>query len=161
MRSLLATLFCVALVAAISAGLLVLRYRIQPLQGSTQPHMVEVYGANTRPCLDFVEDVQPRLVILKQARVSGRVMVFVNQDTSTLDGLAGRLTDIFKTRAEKTVFLIDSSDVDLTSWIALERVVQHVAEIDRICVIDQKHPPSWYPPTPQPAGGGAMQFARR
>lgn len=154
----LAALFCLTLVLAIAAGLIAYRYRVQPLEGPTTPHMVEVLGAHTETCMQAIGDIgRPRLVILDPASASRRPIVFVNRDASTFEKLPERLTDLFKVRAERTVFLIDSSDRDLTSWIALERLVQHVPTIDRICVIDPKKPPSWYPPPPAEGAPGTTR----
>jgi biopolymer transport protein TolR len=63
--------------------------------------------------------------------------VKINQEDTTWDGLQGRLTDIFKTRAEKVMFVKGDDNVpfaDVASVIDLA----HAAGVDKVGLITAK-----------------------
>ena len=61
----------------------------------------------------------------------------INQDDATWDNLEGRLNDIFKTRAEKVMFV--KADPDLTfNEVAQVIDISHTAGVDKVGLITAK-----------------------
>jgi len=63
--------------------------------------------------------------------------VKINQDDATWDNLQGRLTDIFKTRAEKVMFVKGDDDVQFES-VAQVIDIAHSAGVDKVGLITAK-----------------------
>jgi hypothetical protein len=56
---------------------------------------------------------------------------------------------------ERTVYVVDNSSRDAQASVVLQKMVEQVPVVDRICIIDPNHPPAWYPLKPYVAGGVA------
>jgi biopolymer transport protein ExbD len=63
--------------------------------------------------------------------------VKVNQEDTTWDGLQGRLTDIFKTRAEKVMFVKGDDNVPFAD-VANVIDIAHAAGVDKVGLITAK-----------------------
>jgi biopolymer transport protein ExbD len=67
----------------------------------------------------------------------GRPAYKINQEDTTFDNLQGRLTDIFKSRAEKVMFV--KADTDLPfSTVAQVIDVAHSSGVDKVGLITAK-----------------------
>ena len=63
--------------------------------------------------------------------------VKINQDDATWDNLQGRLTDIFKQRAEKVMFVKADDDINF-EWVAKGIDIGHAAGVDKVGLITAK-----------------------
>src|ERR1700675_113668 len=63
--------------------------------------------------------------------------VKINQEDTTWDGLQGRLTDIFKTRAEKVMFVKGDDNVPFAD-VASVIDIAHAAGVDKVGLITAK-----------------------
>jgi biopolymer transport protein TolR len=63
--------------------------------------------------------------------------VKINQEDTTWDGLQGRLTDIFKTRAEKVMFVKGDDNVPFAD-VATVIDIAHAAGVDKVGLITAK-----------------------
>ena len=61
----------------------------------------------------------------------------INQEDATWDDLQGRLTDIFKTRAEKVMFVKGDNNVPFAD-VATVIDVAHAAGVDKVGLITAK-----------------------
>jgi biopolymer transport protein TolR len=61
----------------------------------------------------------------------------INQDDTTWDGLQGRLTDIFKTRAEKVMFVKGDDNIPFAD-IANVIDIAHASGVDKVGLITAK-----------------------
>jgi biopolymer transport protein TolR len=61
----------------------------------------------------------------------------INQDEATWDNLQGRLSDIFKTRAEKVMFVKGDDNVSF-SYVANVIDIAHAAGVDKVGLITAK-----------------------
>jgi biopolymer transport protein TolR len=69
--------------------------------------------------------------------VSSEPALKINQDAVTWDTLQGRLEDIYKTRAERVVFVKGSDDLPF-SEVARVIDIAHAAQIDKVGLITAK-----------------------
>lgn len=141
------------------AAFLYFSYRIEPLNKPKPVHVAEVVKADAEACA--VGEPNPRLLIVSLAPGLGpaQTSVNINHYNLTWSELQPRLSQILKTRAERTVFLVERPDLPAQSWSTLEKMIQGVAEVDHICIIDATHPPTWYPPKPPDGAGGGTKLA--
>jgi biopolymer transport protein TolR len=79
-----------------------------------------------------------RTVVVQVLRGSGDTPALkINQDDVTWENLEGRLNDIFKTRAEKVMFV--KADPDLTfNYVAQVIDIAHAAGVDKVGLITAK-----------------------
>jgi biopolymer transport protein TolR len=79
-----------------------------------------------------------RTIVVQVLKGSGdKAALKINQDDVTWDNLEGRLNDIFKTRAEKVMFV--KGDPDLTfNDIAQVIDIAHAAGVDKVGLITAK-----------------------
>ena len=63
--------------------------------------------------------------------------VKINQDDATWDNLQGRLTDVFKQRAEKVMFVKADDDINF-EWVARGIDIGHAAGVDKVGLITAK-----------------------
>ncbi|HXS97384.1 MAG TPA: biopolymer transporter ExbD [Candidatus Limnocylindrales bacterium] len=63
--------------------------------------------------------------------IDGNHTVQINGETSDYDRLGGRLEDIFKTRAERVVFVKGDPTIEF-SWVAKAIDIAHGAGIDKV-----------------------------
>jgi biopolymer transport protein TolR len=61
----------------------------------------------------------------------------INQDDATWDGLQGRLTDIFKTRAEKVMFVKGDDNIPFAD-VANVIDIAHASGVDKVGLITAK-----------------------
>lgn len=75
-----------------------------------------------------------RTIVIQVMKAGGGIAYKINQDDATLENLQGRLTDIFKTRAEKIAFV--KGDTELTfSDIAQVIDIAHASGVDKVGLI--------------------------
>ena len=93
-----------------------------------------------QPPKDPTKQVDPsdRTVVVQLLKGGGdRAALKINQDDVTWDNLEGRLNDIFKTRAEKVMFV--KADPDLTfNEVAQVIDISHAAGVDKVGLITAK-----------------------
>jgi biopolymer transport protein ExbD len=93
-----------------------------------------------QPPKDPTKQVDPsdRTVVVQLLKGGGdRAALKINQDDVTWDNLEGRLNDIFKTRAEKVMFV--KADPDLTfNEVADVIDISHSAGVDKVGLITAK-----------------------
>jgi len=79
-----------------------------------------------------------RTIVVQVLRGSGDQPAYkINQDDVTLDNLEGKLNDIFKTRAEKVMFV--KADPDITfNYVAEVIDKAHSAGVDKVGLITAK-----------------------
>jgi len=79
-----------------------------------------------------------RTIVVQVLKGSGdRPALKINQDDATWDNLEGRLNDIFKTRAEKVMFV--KADPDLVfNDVAQVIDIAHAAGVDKVGLITAK-----------------------
>lgn len=79
-----------------------------------------------------------RTIVVQLMKGSGdQAALKINQDDVTWDNLEGRLNDIFKTRAEKVMFV--KADPDLTfNEVAQVIDISHSAGVDKVGLITAK-----------------------
>lgn len=78
--------------------------------------------------------------------------VTINGEYVAMPELQQKLGDILRTRINRIVYVLDSQDSDS---LVLEKIVAQMPEVSRLCVMDSRHLPAWYPPKRGPAGGGS------
>jgi hypothetical protein len=76
----------------------------------------------------------------------------INGEYLELPELQEKLDDILRTRINRLVYVLDSQDADS---LVLEEMIAQMPYVARICVIDSRRPPSWYPPKRGPVSGGS------
>ena len=83
-------------------------------------------------------DPSDRTVVVQLLKGSGdKASLKINQDDVTWENLEGRLNDIFKTRAEKVMFV--KADPDLTfNEVAQVIDISHSAGVDKVGLITAK-----------------------
>lgn len=123
------------------AETLYLRLHIRPL-GSPQPMLATVQSASDPKC-DPGDPLIARVVLLRP--ISDSSGVKINSEVAQPNELGTRLTDIYKTRAERTVYVVENDDHDAKA-AALAKAVAQIDVIDRVCMVNLKHLPAWYPP---------------
>jgi len=93
-----------------------------------------------QPPKDKDKQVEPsdRTVVVQLLKGSGdKASLKINQDDVTWENLGGRLNDIFKTRAEKVMFV--KADPDLTfNEVAQVIDISHSAGVDKVGLITAK-----------------------
>jgi biopolymer transport protein ExbD len=93
-----------------------------------------------QPPKDKDKQVEPsdRTVVVQLLKGSGdKASLKINQDDVTWENLEGRLNDIFKTRAEKVMFV--KADPDLTfNEVAQVIDISHAAGVDKVGLITAK-----------------------
>lgn len=88
--------------------------------------------------------------------------VKVNDEEITVELLRESLPRVLGIRMDRSVFLVDNSERDDNASLFLKKELEQMPTVDRICIIDPKHPPTWYRPQPYrgPSAGGAKITAR-
>ena len=93
-----------------------------------------------QPPKDKEKQVEPsdRTVVVQLLKGGGdKASLKINQDDVTWENLEGRLNDIFKTRAEKVMFV--KADPDLTfNEVAQVIDISHSAGVDKVGLITAK-----------------------
>jgi biopolymer transport protein TolR len=83
-------------------------------------------------------DTSRTIVVQLIDRGSGQVPALkINQEDTTWDGLQSRLTDIFKTRAEKVMFVKGDDNVPFAD-VANVIDIAHAAGVDKVGLITAK-----------------------
>jgi biopolymer transport protein TolR len=78
-----------------------------------------------------------RTIVVQVLKGADKPALKINQDDVTWDNLEGRLNDIFKTRAEKVMFV--KADPDLTfNDVAQVIDISHAAGVDKVGLITAK-----------------------
>jgi biopolymer transport protein TolR len=79
-----------------------------------------------------------RTVVLQLINQAGdKPALKINQDDVTWDTVRGRLEDIYKTRAEKVMFVKADDDIDFR-WVAQAIDMAHSAGVDKVGLITAK-----------------------
>jgi biopolymer transport protein TolR len=75
-----------------------------------------------------------RTVVIQVMKAGGGVAYKINQDDATLENLQGRLTDIFKTRAEKIAFVKGDTELSFSD-VAQVIDIAHASGVDKVGLI--------------------------
>jgi hypothetical protein len=129
-------------------------YRIPPLdEGSRR---ATVLSAASAECMKNSEWYRGDGAIVLQASPNFQT-VKLDGEEITVELLRETLPPVLAVRMDRSVFLVDNSERDDNASLFLEKEIEQIPTVDRICIIDPKHPPTWYPPMPYrgPASGGA------
>jgi hypothetical protein len=125
-------------------------YRILPLENTVTTHHPDVLSAASGSCKP---DVQlGRTIVLRTD--PDLASLKINQQKLPANMLHDILTEILRTRVDRTIYLVDNSARDNRDSMILEKMLQQLPVVSRICVIDPQNPPAWYPLKPYLAGGG-------
>src|SRR5258707_14324903 len=79
-----------------------------------------------------------RTVVVQVLMDNGKTKLKINQEDVTLDNLQTRLTDIFKTRAERVMFVKGDNDVEFQNVAQVIDIARGTNVIDRIGLITAK-----------------------
>jgi len=80
---------------------------------------------------------QRTVVVQLLKTASGRAALKINQDDVTWDTLQGRLEDIYKTRAEKVMFVKADNDLEFAQ-VAQVIDIAHAAGVEKVGLITAK-----------------------
>ena len=83
------------------------------------------------------QSVDRTIVVQLLKGAGGRPALKINQDDVTWQNLQGRLEDIFKTRAEKVMFIKADNDLEF-SEVAQVIDIAHAAGVDKVGLITAK-----------------------
>jgi hypothetical protein len=138
------TVISVALLATASV-LFCHHFRIQPLP---QVPEKQVYKATNLFCSHLATDPGRSwsiFVELVQEMDNPHPRVRINQEKFSMEDAPGRLHTIFAVRAERVVYVVEAVGASRSKTSELMKMVQGLDVIDKVCVVDSKNPPSWYP----------------
>ncbi|HEY6307420.1 MAG TPA: hypothetical protein VI488_13275 [Candidatus Angelobacter sp.] len=127
-------------------------YQIQPLSGypldSASEPRKRVHKATDLFCREWGERPVSRIVIVElvQRTSEMRPLISINTETQSWPEAQERLKQIYSTRADRVVFLVDNANVDQRYRSELMDLMRQSPIIEDVCVIDPENPPSWYPP---------------
>jgi hypothetical protein len=125
-------------------------FRILPVNVERHAYSVPILSVNAPECSADINLSPDRAVILYAGpNVS---WMTINGEYLELPELQEKLDDILRTRINRLVYVLDSQDADS---LVLEEMIAQMPYVARICVIDSRRPPSWYPPKRGPMGGGS------
>jgi biopolymer transport protein ExbD len=79
-----------------------------------------------------------RTVVVQVLQDNGKVKLKINQEDVSLENLQERLTDIFKTRAERVMFVKGDPDVEFQNVAQVIDIARGTNVIDRIGLITAK-----------------------
>jgi biopolymer transport protein TolR len=79
-----------------------------------------------------------RTVVVQVLEDNGKVKFKINQEDVTLENLSTRLTDIFKTRAERVMFVKGDPDVEFQNVAQVIDIARGTNVVDRIGLITAK-----------------------
>ena len=79
-----------------------------------------------------------RTVVVQVLQDNGKVKLKINQEDVSLENLQTRLTDIFKTRAERVMFVKGDPDVEFQNVAQVIDIARGTNVIDRIGLITAK-----------------------
>lgn len=79
-----------------------------------------------------------RTVVVQVIDDNGKTKLKINQEDVTMDNLATRLTDIFKTRAERVMFVKGDPDVEFQNVAQVIDIARGTNVVDRIGLITAK-----------------------
>ena len=128
--------------------------RILPIDMERHAYTVPLTNVEAPDCRPELDAAGPdRTVILHAGPTISSVTI--NAESVALPTLQDVLGTIMRTRMNRVVYVLDAQDSDS---LVLEKIVEQMPYVARICVIDSRHPPSWYPPKREPMGGAAGGF---
>jgi biopolymer transport protein TolR len=79
-----------------------------------------------------------RTVVVQVIEDNGKIKLKINQEDVTLENLSTRLTDIFKTRAERVMFVKGDPDVEFQNVAQVIDIARGTNVVDRIGLITAK-----------------------
>jgi biopolymer transport protein TolR len=84
------------------------------------------------------ENPNDRTVVVQVLLDAGKVKLRINQEDVTLDNLHQRLVDIFKTRAERVMFVKGDNDVEFQNVAQVIDIAKGTQFVDKIGLITAK-----------------------
>lgn len=79
-----------------------------------------------------------RTVVVQVIDDNGKIKLKINQEDVTMENLSTRLTDIFKTRAERVMFVKGDPDVEFQNVAQVIDIARGTNVVDRIGLITAK-----------------------
>ena len=79
-----------------------------------------------------------RTVVVQVIEDNGKIKLKINQEDVTMENLSTRLTDIFKTRAERVMFVKGDPDVEFQNVAQVIDIARGTNVVDRIGLITAK-----------------------
>ncbi|HEY2393228.1 MAG TPA: biopolymer transporter ExbD [Candidatus Angelobacter sp.] len=79
-----------------------------------------------------------RTVVVQVLEDNGKIKLKINQEDVTMENLSTRLTDIFKTRAERVMFVKGDPDVEFQNVAQVIDIARGTNVVDRIGLITAK-----------------------
>jgi biopolymer transport protein TolR len=79
-----------------------------------------------------------RTVVVQVLQDNGKIKLKINQEDVTMENLQTRLTDIFKTRAERVMFVKGDPDVEFQNVAQVIDIARGTNVVDRIGLITAK-----------------------
>jgi biopolymer transport protein ExbD len=79
-----------------------------------------------------------RTVVVQVLEENGKIKLKINQEDVTMENLQTRLTDIFKTRAERVMFVKGDPDVEFQNVAQVIDIARGTNVVDRIGLITAK-----------------------
>ena len=103
------------------------------------PHGLEALVPQPPPPNQKPVDTDRTVVVqVLQAPGGGKPKLKINQDDVAWDDLANRLTDIFKTRAERVMFVKGDDDVEFQNVASVIDTARGTQVVDRVGLITAK-----------------------
>jgi hypothetical protein len=129
-----------------AAALLAWRYyRIQPLPLAHQSGK-PVFEAHNLRCPDPTDlDRTPVILTPPDDAADQDSMVKLRWERLPFQDLQKRIPEIFATRADRTVYVVYPGAIPKAQQSKLIQLLIRHDFIDRVCLIDPKNPPQWYP----------------
>jgi hypothetical protein len=117
------------------------------------PQMV-VSDANRAACEASAKEQYARVLVVQLLPLTKENVpsVKLNAEDLTWDQTAKILSEVLRTRVNRTVFLTIGPRVG-PAYRSQMIDLMRIANAERICVIDPRNPPEWYPPRYDLAGG--------
>ncbi len=103
------------------------------------PHGLEALVPQPPPPNQKPVDTDRTVVVqVLQSPNGGKAKLKINQDDVSWDDLANRLTDIFKTRAERVMFVKGDDDVEFQNVAQVIDIARGTQVVDRVGLVTAK-----------------------
>ena len=149
----------VVVAVALSALYLVLRRPSKKLPTKQEIEIADARGAACEAFANKECEIGCCQLLVVQLSVRGKEgppTAKLNADDLAWDQMEERLSLVLKTRANRAVFFISDPAINRAYKSQMIDVVR-TASAERICVVDAKEPPTWFPPQScGGAGGGKL-----
>ncbi|HET9791632.1 MAG TPA: hypothetical protein VFR08_10050 [Candidatus Angelobacter sp.] len=151
---------CAALIlSAVGVSLWYSRYRVPEApevvrlekEYRAQPFVLHSGSLWCQRAMGFHEDdyIRPVFKLIFKGETMPPAIQLRDEDVSRRD-LPSYLEGMFKTRAERTVFLVSSPKIEPQYVEDILRIMQSSPFVNNVCVMDSQILPPWFPKNPEP-----------